>query len=163
MAADEAGVRDACGTPSQLEVENAKMTVLQHSLPRARQTTNVSTRTMCLEADCLAVLRRGVKASQMPPFRYPEAVSAIHSLAAARPKGFTAEPYFSAQLNAASSLPLRKDQNNFSRSRLLGLGSYEGGRLWVESLVNTEPPPCAVNSWQKPLYGEYIDVKDRWV
>ena len=57
---------------------------------------------------------------------------------------------------------LHKDKNNFSRSWLLGLGDYEGGRLWVESPVGTDPPPCAVNSWQKALRGEFIDVKDKW-
>ena len=46
---------------------------------------------------------------------------------------------------------------------MLGLGNYEGGRLWVESPVGTDPPPCAANSWQKALRGEYMDVRDRWV
>ena len=95
-------------------------------------------------------------------FRYPEVVSAIHVLAATRPTGFTAEPYLCVQLNAASSLPLHKDKNNFSRSWLLGLGDYEGGRLWVESPVGTDPPPCAVNSWQKALRCEFIDVRNKW-
>ena len=86
---------------------------------------------------------------------YPHVVSAIHTLAATRPKGFIAEPYLCAQLNVASSLPLHKDKNNFSRSWLLGLGSYEGGRLWMESplglshhlvLLATGKRVCAVNT-----------------
>ena len=119
-------------------------------------------RTMCLEADCLAVLLRGEGITNAT-FRYPDVVSAIHTLAATQPKGFTAEPYLYAQLNAASSLPLHKDKNNFSKSWLLGPGSYEGGRLWIESPLGTEPPPCAASNWQKSLRAEYIDVKDRWV
>ena len=84
-------------------------------------------------------------------------------LAATRPKGFTAEPYLCAQLNAASSLPLHKDKKNFSRSWLLGLGSYEGGRLWIEGPLGSEPPPCALNSWHKSLLGDFIDIKDKWI
>ena len=44
--------------------------MLEHSLPRAKHRTNVSLqRTMYLEADCLAVLLREVKASPMPKTR----------------------------------------------------------------------------------------------
>ena len=38
----------------------------------------------------------------------------------------------SAQLNASTSWPIHEDKNNFSRSWLIGFGSYEGGCLWVE-------------------------------
>ena len=42
--ADEASGRASCENPSQSEVENAKKIVLEHSLPKARQRTDVSTK-----------------------------------------------------------------------------------------------------------------------
>ena len=160
--ADEASERASCEPPTESEVENAKRIVLEHSLPRAKHRTNVSTKDYVPRGRLFGGFATRGEGVTNATFRYPEVVSAIHVLAATRPKGFTAEPYLCVQLNAASSLPLHKDKNNFSRSWLLGLGDYEGGRLWVESPVGTDPPPCAVNSWQKALRGEFIDVRDKW-
>ena len=98
--------------------------------------------------DFLGHLRQEVKALRKPLFGFPEIVSAIHLLASSRPSGFTSEPHMSAQLNASLSLPLHKDKNNFSRSWVIGLGSYEGGRLWIESPVGTDPPPSIAADWQ---------------
>ena len=105
-----------------------------NSLPKARQRTSVSTKDY-VPRDRLfgGFTTRGAGITNAT-FRYPDVASAIHTLAATRPKGFTAEPYLCAQLNAASSLPLHKDRNNFSRSWLLGLGSYEGGSSGQKAL-----------------------------
>ena len=59
--------------------------------------------------------------------------------------------------------PIHKAKYNFSRSWLIGFGSYEGGRLWVEDPLGTEPPPCVSSHWQKALRGSYHDVRDTWV
>ena len=115
-AADEASVRELCETPSQSDVENAKKTVLQHSLPKARQRTNVSTKDYVPRGRVFGGFTTRGEGITNVTFRYPDVVSAIHLLAATRPQGFTAEPSLCAQLNAASSLPVHKDKNNFSRS-----------------------------------------------
>ena len=62
-------------------------------------------------------------------FRFPEVLKAIVSLSFTRPKDFTNAPYLSAQLNAATSLPVHKDKNNLSRSWLIAFGDFTGGRL----------------------------------
>ena len=161
-AADEASERASCEPPTESEVENAKRIVLEHSLPRAKHRANVSAKDYVPPGRLFGGFATRGEGITNATFRYPEVVSAIHVLAATRPKGFTAEPYLCVQLNAASSLPLHKDKTNFSRSWLLVLGDYDGGRLWVESPIGTNPTPCAVNSWQKALRGEFIDVKNKW-
>ena len=85
---EEVSVREPCETPSQSEVENAKKTVLKHSLPKARQRTNVSTKD-CVPGGRLfgGFTTRGEGITNAT-FRYPDVVSAIHTLAATRPKGF---------------------------------------------------------------------------
>ena len=119
--ADEASERASCEPPTESEVENAKRIVLEHTLPSAKHRTNVSTKDYFPRGRLFGGFTTRGEGVTNSTFRYPEVVSAIHVLAATRPKGFTAEPYLCVQLNAASSLPLRKDKNNFSRSWLLGL------------------------------------------
>ena len=93
-AADEASVRVLCECPSQSEVENAKMAVLQHSLPKARaarQRTNVSTKNHVPRGSLFGGFTTRGEGITNATFRYLDVVSAIHILAATRPKGFTAE------------------------------------------------------------------------
>ena len=59
----------------------------------------------------------------MASYRFPEFIFAIHSLAATRPSGFADEPYLSAQLNSAMSLPVHKDKNNHSLTWLIAIGN----------------------------------------
>ena len=92
-AADEASMRASCELPSQSEVENAKKIVPQHSLPKARQRTNVSTKQYVPGGRLFGGLTTRGEGIANATFRYPDVVSAIHTLAATRPKGFTAEPY----------------------------------------------------------------------
>ena len=99
----------------------------------------------------------------MASYRFPEVISAIHSIAATRPSGFADEPYLSAQLNSAMSLPVHKDKNNHSMTWLIALGNFTGGRLWIESPVGTHPPPLPRNSVEKKLRGEYLDTKNTWI
>ena len=77
MAADDAGVRDTRGTPSQSEVENAKRAVPQHSLPRARQRTNVSTKDYVPRGRLFGGFTTRGEGITNATFRYPEVVSAI--------------------------------------------------------------------------------------
>ena len=102
-------------------------------------------------------------ASTHATWRFPEVVEAIMKLANTRPDGSNSEPFLSAQLNAATSLPIHKDKNNVGRSWLIALGNFEGGRLWVESPVELEPPPSPAAAWQKNLRGEYHNVQNTWV
>ena len=95
----------------------------------------------------------GGLASTHATWRFPEVVDAIVKLASTRPDGFKSEPFLSAQLNVATSLPIHKDKNNVGRSWLIALGNFEGGRLWVESPVGLEPPPFPAAAWQKKLRG----------
>ena len=150
-------------SPADEALEAAKSTLLNHVLPKARQRTNVFKDVYQPRGRLFgAFTTRGVGITQAT-FRFPEIVSAIHLLASSRPSGFTTEPYMSAQLNASSSLPLHKDKNNFARSWVIGLGSYEGGRLWIEDPLGNEPPPCISADWQKGLRGCYHDIRHRWV
>ena len=73
------------------------------------------------------------------------------------------QPYLSAQLNSAMSLPIHKDKNNHSMTWLIALGNFAGGRLWIESPVGTHPPPLPRNSVEKKLRGEYLDTKNTWI
>ena len=47
--------------------------------------------------------------------------------------------------------------------QVMAAGPWQLCSIWLESPVGTEPPPCAVNSWQKALGGEYVDIRDKWV
>ena len=122
-AADDTSVRTAQDAP-QSEAEQARMTLLQHSLPKARQRTNVSTKDYVPRGRSLGGFTTRGDGITDATLRFPEVLSTIHLLASSRPKGFIAEPYLSAHLNAATSSPLRRDKNNFSRSWLLGIGNY---------------------------------------
>ena len=106
---------------------------------------------MCLEADYLAVLRRGVKASQMPPFVILRLFPQLTYLLLLDLKVLLLNPYLSAQLNAASSLPFAKTTVISPGHGCWALATIQGGRLWIESAGGIEPPPCAVNSWQEAL------------
>ena len=77
---------------------------------------------------------------------------------------FAQEPFLSAQLNVAPSLPVHNDKNNHSMSWVIAFGDFcpEGG-LWIESPLGSHPPPNPTCDWQKKLRGDFIDVRNRWV
>ena len=81
--------------------------------------------------------------------QYPDVLNAIHNIALTRPRDFTTDPYMSAQLNDATSLPIHKDKNNLSMTWLVAFGDFTGGRLWLESPIGTEPPPAPQTAWEK--------------
>ena len=93
----------------------------------------------------------------------PLIVKAIHRLAKTRPEGGADEAYLSAQLNSAVFLPIHQDKQSYGKTWLIALGSFTGGRLWLESPVGSFPPPCAKEQWQKNLRGGYHDVSNKWL
>ena len=137
--------------------------VMDHSLPKSRTRTNVITEEYIPRGRLFGgYTTRGVGITHAT-LRFPEVVRSIFAIASSRPKDFAQEPFLSAQLNAATSLPVHKDKNNHSRSWLIAFGDFTGGRLWVESPLGTDPPPNPICAWQKKLRGEFVDVKNRWV
>ena len=160
-------VRFASHTTSHItELESVQSSVdilLQHKLPKARQRTNVVTQDYTPRGRLFGGYTTRGEGVTMASYRFPEVISAIHSIAATRPSGFADEPYLSAQLNSAMSLPVHKDKNNHSMTWLIALGNFTGGRLWIESPVGTHPPPLPRNSVEKKLRGEYLDTKNTWI
>ena len=145
------------------DVHDEMLALMQHSLPKSRTRTNVVTTQYTPRGRLFGAYTTRGMGSTHATWRFPKVVQAIVKIAATRPSGFDSAPFLSAQLNAASSLPIHKDKNNDGRSWLIAFGDYEGGRLWLESPVGTEPPPEAAADWQKKLRGEYHSVKNRWL
>ena len=155
-------VRLASHTTSHTtELESAQSSVdilLQHKLPKARQRTNVVTQDYTPHGRLFGGYTTRGEGVTMASYRFPEVIFAIHSLAATRPSGFADEPYLSAQLNSAMSLPIHKDKNNHSMTWLIALGNFTGGRLWIASPVGTHPPSLPRNPVEKMLRGEYLTL-----
>ena len=80
--ADEASERASCEPPTEAEVENAKRIVLEHSLPRAKHRTNVSTKDYVPRGRLLGGFTTRGEGITNATFRYPDVVSAFHVLAA---------------------------------------------------------------------------------
>ena len=70
--------------------------------------------------------------------------------------------FLSARLSRTSALPVPKDENNHGLSWLIVLGDFDGGRLWLEDPLGSQPPPKCTHAWEKNLRGNYDDVKDKW-
>ena len=144
-------------------VNNDVLALLQHSLPKSRTRTNVVTNQYTPRGRLFGgYTTRGLGATHAT-WRFPEIVKSIMVLARSRPKGFAEEPFLSAQVNAATSLPIHKDKNNDGKSWLIAFGDFTGGRLWLKSPIGTEPPPLPTCDWQRKLRGEYINVRNTWV
>ena len=160
-------VRFASHTTSyttQLEsVQSSVEILLQHKLPKARRRTNVVAQDYTPRGRLFGGYTTRGEGVTMASYRFPEVISAIHTIAATRPSGFADEPYLSAQLNSAMSLPVHKDKNTHSMTWLIALGNFTGGRLWIESPVGTHLPPLPRNSVEKKLRGEYLDTKNTWI
>ena len=144
-------------------VKDDVLALLQHSLPKSRTRTNVVTNQYTPRGRLFGgYTTRGLGATHAT-WRFPEIVKSIMVLARSRPTGFAEEPFLSAQVNAATSLPIHKDKNNDGKSWLIAFGDFTGGRLWLESPIGTEPPPLPTCDWQRKLRGEYINVRNTWV
>ena len=106
-----------CHTTSSMTdpegIEDDIRVLMNHSLPKSPQRTNVIT------ADYTprrrprgrlfgAFTQRGLGITHAS-CRYPDVFNAIHNIAQTRPGDFTIDPYMSAQLNEAMSLPVHKD------------------------------------------------------
>ena len=109
-----------------------------------------------------AFTRRGLGITHAS-LKYPDVLDAIHNIARTRPGDFTTNPYMSAQLSEANSLPAHKDKNNLSMTWLIAFGDFTGGRLWLESPLGSHPPLAPQTAWEKNLRGEFHDVKNTWV
>ena len=73
------------------------------------------------------------------------------------------EADLSAQLSSAVFLPIHQDKPNYGTTWLIALGTFTGGRLWLESSVGSFPPPCAKEQWQANLRGDHHDVSNKWL
>ena len=69
--------------------------------------------------------------------RYPDVLNATHNVARTRPRDFITDPYMSAQLSEAMSLPVHKDKNDSSMTWLIAFGDFTSGRLGLESPIGT--------------------------
>ena len=136
--------------------------LLNHRLAKAKQRTNVTTPTYTPQGRLLGAYTTRGEGITQASYRFPQTVQAVHRIAKTRPGIAAEEPYLSAQLGSALSLPIHQDRNNHARTWLIAFGSYSGGRLWIESPLGTQEPPCATQPWQKKLRGEYVDVCGVW-
>ena len=137
-------------------VKSSIDTLLRHRLPRARQRTNVVTQDYTPRGRLFGGYTTRGEGVTIASYRFPHVVTA-------RPSGFTDEPYLSAQLNAAASLPVHKDKHNHSRTWLIAFGDFTGGRLWIESPIGTHPPPNPRNVVERKLRGDYYNTHNTWI
>ena len=86
---------------ASMTVDDARRILIEHPLPKARQTTNVCT------VGCL--VPEGITQAT---FRSPLAVAAIMCLAASRGAAQSDEGFSSAQLNCSTSLPIHQGKAN---------------------------------------------------
>ena len=100
FAPGKSKVRFASHATSHItELESAQSSVdmlLQHKLPKARQRTNVATQAYTPRGRLFGGYATRGDGVTMASYRFPEIVSAIHSIAATRPGGFADDPYLSA-------------------------------------------------------------------
>ena len=149
-------------SPSEV-VELDKKLIINHRLPKAKQRTNVVVDGYVPQGRLLGAYTTRGEGIAQATYRFPLIVKAIHRLAKTRPGGGADEAYLSAQLNSAVFLPIHQDKRNYGKTWLIALGSFTGGRLWIESPVGSHPPPCAKEQWQKSLRGDYHDVSNKWL
>ena len=156
-----------CHTTSSMidpeSIEDDIRVLMNHSLPKSPQRTNVITADYTPRGRLFGAYTRRGSGITHASLKYPDVLNAIHNIALTRPRDFTTDPYMSAQLNDAISLPVHKDKNNLSMTWLIAFGDFTGGRLWLESPIGTEPPPAPQTAWEKNLRGEYHSVLNTWV
>ena len=145
-----------------LELQDAMAIVQCHSLPKARSRTNIATDAYTPQGRLFGAFTTRGEGITQATYRYPKVVNAIHRIALERGKEAETEGYLSAQLNRASALPVHKDKNNHGLSWLIALGDFDGGRLWIEDPLGSQPPPKCTHAWEKNLRGSYHDVKNKW-
>ena len=134
-------------------IHDEMLALMQHSLPKSRTRTNVVTTQYTPRGRLFGAYTIGA---------FPKLFRQLSRLPL---PGLLAmnQSFFFAQLNAANSLPVHKDKNNAGRSWLIAFGDFDGGRLWLELPIGTEPPPEPAADWHRKLQGEYHCVKNKWV
>ena len=78
-------------------VQSSVRLLLDHRLPKARQRTNVVTPDNVPRGRLFGGYTTRGEGLTIASYRFPQIVSAIHSIASTSPSGFTDEPYLSAQ------------------------------------------------------------------
>eukprot|EP00971_Amphidinium_carterae_P236126 4686032-Amphidinium_carterae.1 len=68
--------------------------------------------------------------------------------------------YTSIQVNKVGSLDVHQDKFNCGCNWITSMGTYKGGRLWIESAGGRHPPPNLPDS---PLRGQCYETRYRWV
>ena len=135
-----------------MDLQDAIDIVQRHSLPKARSRTNITTDSYTPQGRLFGAFTTRGEGITQATYRYPKVVIAIHRIALERGKDAETEGYLSAQLNRASALPVHKDKNNHGLSWLIALGDFDGGRLWLENPLGSQPPPkCSA-----PMLGKRI-------
>eukprot|EP00971_Amphidinium_carterae_P072055 1425104-Amphidinium_carterae.1 len=71
-----------------------------------------------------------------------------------------AEEYTSIQLNKVSELMVHQDRFNQGCNWVISVGTYQGGRIWVEDSHGQYPPPNVPGS---TLRGVYYDTRYKWL
>ena len=150
------------GDISAMSLKEAVEVLQRHSLLKARSRTNVSTEKYTPQGRLFGAFTTRGEGITQATYRYPKVVNAIHRVALERGKEAETEGYLSAQLNRASALPVHKDKTNHGMSWLIALGDFDGGRLWLDDRLGSQPPPKCTHAWEKKLRGSYYDVKDIW-
>ena len=129
-------------------VEDDIRVLMNHSLPKLSQRAKVITANYTPRGrPCGAFTWRDLGITHASR---PDVFNAIHNIARTRPRDFTIDPYMSAQLNEAMSLPVHKEINQFVHDWLIAFCDFTAGRLWLESPIGTHPPPAPQIAWKKP-------------
>ena len=144
------------GSEEMSEIE-AKASLLNQPLPKARQRTNIVSDDSIPEGRLFGAFTTRGEGITQATFCFPLAVTALMKLASTREGPCADEGFLSAQVNCGI-----KDKNNHGETWLIGLGDYKGGRLWIESPCGQHPPPLITKKWQESLRGDLVDVHDKW-
>eukprot|EP00971_Amphidinium_carterae_P196571 3901114-Amphidinium_carterae.1 len=98
-------------------------------------------------------------------------VETLTKLATSRPTSRRSMPFSSIQVTCSQSkegLPAHQDAGNFGLSDIIGLGTYDGGQLWVSSSSGHERlpeklQPIHLRLDSGSLRGTWHDIRRKWL